>query len=418
MSAVVGLEHQRTRVLAQIEQRRDRVVERMVETIAGEIPLYRSHPDDALVRDLHDHVAANVDLFLRVAKDERAPSSSELIFIRRAVEARIAQGFPIDQVLHAFRIGQRVLWETVVSEAAALGAGPEAALSLALPAMQYADAASSEFTERYVRLEQELRAGADRAGAEIVASLSEGRWPHDRSVAALQTPFPLHAEQAYAVAVLLAAQEERMDEVRRQAVSLGALSPFEGSVAQLSPRELVVILALRSEAAETAPATIEEKLRGICARSVPEARIGVGDVCVGIAEIGDSRREAAAGARQAEPGGSVVLAALSLVERAALAVSALGSAERLVPDRLRDFVRSDLDGDATLVGTAEAYVDCDLNTSSTAELLYLHPNTVRYRLGRIGVLAGVDVRSPRAMFELVAAVRIVRAARRASARVE
>jgi hypothetical protein len=415
-AAVVGLDRERTRVLARIARERDRVVDRMVATIVGEIPQYGSHPDDAMVRDLHDHVVANVDLFLRVAKDDRAPSAAELVFIRRAVEARIAQGFPIDQVLHAFRIGQRVLWETIMSEARSLGAGAEAALSLALPAMQYTDAASSEFTERYVRLEQELRASADRASSEIVSSLSEGHWPHDRSVAALQAPFPLHAGQAYLVAVVLGTLEDGMDEVRRQAVALGALSPFAGCVAQLSGPELVVILAVRRGATEVAHSVAATKLRTACERSVPHARIGIGGAATGIGEVGASRHEAAVASRQAEAGDSIVVPALPLVERAALATSALNAPERLVPERLRAFLHSDLDGDSTLVTTAETYVECDLNTSRTARLLFLHPNTVRYRLGRVGELAGLDVRSPGEMFELVAALRIIRAARRRVAR--
>ncbi len=413
---VVELDRERTRVLARIVRQRDRVVERMVATIVGEIPQYGSHPDDAMVRDLHDHVAANVDLFLRVAKDDRAPTTAELVFIRQAVEARIAQGFPIDQVLHAFRIGQRVLWETIMSEARTLGAGAEAALSLALPAMQYTDAASSEFTERYVRLEQELRASADRASSEIVSSLSEGRWPHDRAVAALQAPFPLHAEQAYMAAIVLGAPEDRMDDARRQAMALAELGPFEGCVAQLSGRELIVILAVRANARQVAHSVAETKLRAVCERSVTRARIGIGGLATGIAEVAASRHEATVASRQADDGESIAVPSLSLVERAALATSALDAPERLVPERLRAFVHSDLDGDATLITTAETYVECDLNTSDTAKLLFLHPNTVRYRLGRVGELAGVDVRSPGEMFELVAAARIIRAARRRASR--
>jgi hypothetical protein len=412
--AAVGLDRERTRVLARIERARDRLVDRMVAAIIGGIPLYQSHPDEALMRDLRDHVAANIDLFLLTAKADRVPNASELGFIRQAVEARIAQGFPIDHVLHAFRIGQRVLWETIMSEARSQGAGAEAALSLALPAMQYTDAASSEFTERYVRLEQEMRASAERASGEVVSSLSEGRWPHDRSLAALQAPFPLDVEQAYIVAIVLGSAEDRMDEARRRATPLGTSSPFEGCVAQVSGRELIVILAVREHCLELAHAVLAAKLRAVCERAVSRGRIGIGCIATGIAEIAASRHEAAIASRQAEAGESVVVPALSLVERAALATSGLGAPERLVPKRLREFVSSDLARDATLISTAETYVECDLNTGSTANLLYLHPNTVRYRLGRIGKLAGVDVRSPSEMFELVLAVRIIRAARRLS----
>lgn len=195
---------ERAEVLTSIEDQRERVVEEMVAAIAEEIPLYQTHPDTAMMADLRAHVAANVALFLRTARDDRAPRSDELVSIREAVESRIAQGFPIDHVLHAFGIGQQVMWEKVTLEARSLGAGAEAALSLALPAMRYTDAASSEFTERYVRVEQELRASSDRASAVIVAALSEGRWPPERALAALQKPFPVRKHQRYLTAIVLA----------------------------------------------------------------------------------------------------------------------------------------------------------------------------------------------------------------------
>jgi hypothetical protein len=408
---VAALGRERAEVLKRIEHQRERVVDEMVAAIVEEIPLYQRHPDASMMADLRDHVDANVGLFLRTATDDRAPRADELVFIREAVEARIAQGFPIDQVLHAFRIGQQVMWEKVMSEARSHGAGAEAALSLALPAMRYTDAASSEFTERYVRVEQELRASSDRAGAVIVAALSEGRWPPERALAALQKPFPVRKGQRYLVAAVLGTSEVPMEQVRRHALLLGDLAPFEGAVAELTARELVLVVAVREDGIEKSHSALAARLRSICEEVVPAARIGVGGIGDGIGEIPSSRHEAFTAGRLAAPGTALALAALSLIERAAVMTSALGSPHRLVPDAVRRFVLDDLDGEGALVTTATTYVECDLNTRRTADALFLHPNTVRYRLGRLGELAGVDVRSPRQMVELVAGMRIVKLTR-------
>jgi sugar diacid utilization regulator len=303
-----------------------------------------------------------------------------------------------------------------MSEARELAAGPEAALSLALPAMRYADVASSEFTACYVRLQEELRASADRASAEVVDALSEGRWPPERAVAAIEPPFPVDASQRYLVAVVAAVSQQRIDELRRQLVLACSSAPLVGAVARVTGNELAVVVAVRPDAdTGVAAPRLAATARGLCERLTPQARIGIGGRADGVADLPAARREATAAARQADAGGTVVVEELTVVERAALITSALANPARLVPEAIGAFVTADLERDGTLVATAAAYVESDLNTRRTAERLYVHRNTVRYRLGRIAQLAGVDTSSPRQMFELAAAIRILTAARAAQA---
>jgi DNA-binding PucR family transcriptional regulator len=44
--------------------------------------------------------------------------------------------------------------------------------------------------------------------------------------------------------------------------------------------------------------------------------------------------------------------------------------------------------DQTLVDTLAAYIDGGASLEATARALFVHPNTVRYRLNRIGDIAG------------------------------
>ena len=402
-------ETERSLVLAELERRQDRLVEGMVEAIADEIPLYRAHPDPGLMDDLHAHVRDNIAMFLLVAREHRVPRPDELGFVAEMVQHRVVQGVPMDQVLHAFRIGQRVLWERIVIEAGELGAGPEAALSLALPAMQYADAASSEFTACYVRLEEEVRASTDRASAEVVDALGHGRWPADRALAALGRPFPVAVAQPYLAVEVLGAPGPRLGELRRQLVLACATGSLRGAVARVTGDELAAFAAVAPEATTEAPAELAATVRRLCDRLAPQASVGIGAIADGVAEVPESHREAAAAARQAQGGATVIVAHLGVVERAALATGAIADPARLVPRSVRQFVAEDLARDGTLIATAVAHVECDLNTRRTAERLFVHRNTIRYRLGRIAELAGVDVRRPSQMFELVAAIRLLRA---------
>ena len=49
----------------------------------------------------------------------------------------------------------------------------------------------------------------------------------------------------------------------------------------------------------------------------------------------------------------------------------------------------------SLYETATCYLDGGGGLESTARLLFVHPNTVRYRLGRISVVTGYDLSQPR-----------------------
>ncbi len=61
--------------------------------------------------------------------------------------------------------------------------------------------------------------------------------------------------------------------------------------------------------------------------------------------------------------------------------------EKIVGSRLASIVDK-----PHLVETLRAYIDCDMSLQRTAEELYVHPNTVAYRLRQIGERTGRDMR--------------------------
>ena len=52
-------------------------------------------------------------------------------------------------------------------------------------------------------------------------------------------------------------------------------------------------------------------------------------------------------------------------------------------------------GHAPLLRTATTYLECGGSLEATARVLFVHPNTVRYRLGRISDVTGYDLTTPR-----------------------
>ena len=59
-------------------------------------------------------------------------------------------------------------------------------------------------------------------------------------------------------------------------------------------------------------------------------------------------------------------------------------------DSLNRIMTYDSKNNAELLKTMEAYLDCSENVSKTAEMLFIHPNTVKYRLERIRNILGKD----------------------------
>ena len=58
--------------------------------------------------------------------------------------------------------------------------------------------------------------------------------------------------------------------------------------------------------------------------------------------------------------------------------------------RLRDV--EEVFGDREMAATAEAFLDCDLNVSETSRKLYMHRNTLMYRLEKIERVTGLDLK--------------------------
>ncbi|MDQ1517109.1 MAG: hypothetical protein QOE80_2939 [Actinomycetota bacterium] len=69
----------------------------------------------------------------------------------------------------------------------------------------------------------------------------------------------------------------------------------------------------------------------------------------------------------------------------------------LVLDPLRDHPQ--------LVESLAAYLDADQNVNAAADALHVHPNSLRYRLGRVEELLGRSVRSPATLADLYVALR-------------
>jgi len=127
----------------------------------------------------------------------------------------------------------------------------------------------------------------------------------------------------------------------------------------------------------------------------PSVSIGVSSVCQGQDAFADGFAEA-----QQALLGTVVLkgkpAVLSYEELGAykylLRIAVDGGVRDATVDAVSKLAEYDAQRGAQLVGTLEEFLRRHGSISATSEALYVHPNTLRQRLRRIGELSGLDLR--------------------------
>jgi len=79
---------------------------------------------------------------------------------------------------------------------------------------------------------------------------------------------------------------------------------------------------------------------------------------------------------------------------------------RVTAAQLAPLLKLQADGDDSLLTTLQEYFRCGGSIGDTAKRLFVHVNTVRYRLGRVSELLGIDISEPDARFALEMAVRL------------
>jgi sugar diacid utilization regulator len=133
--------------------------------------------------------------------------------------------------------------------------------------------------------------------------------------------------------------------------------------------------------------------------------IGVSTLQPGLERVPVAYREASAAREQLDrEAGVVSLLTLSAFEY--LTMVGGETASRLISDRVRDFVQSDLAEGGELARTLMAYVEADLNAKAASERLHVHVNTAHYRLNKIAERTGSDLRSVSDVLELLIAINL------------
>jgi DNA-binding Lrp family transcriptional regulator len=381
--------------------RRDETIEKGLHRIRTEIPEYRAIVDPAFVDDVRRHVAQHHDLMMRSVAEGHPPPREALSFIRARATRRVGR-IPLAAFMQAFRIYQEEFWDALQASAES-EAARISAMEAAGTIIRYINMAAAEAADVYLEAERLLHAQGERVRRDLLEDLLVGRPPAPGPKLTAAREAGLGGE-----CILIAADPvaPAVDERALRSVAVALTRAVGAAVAPLAVvrHDEVVVVASVDRPIEALIESVERAQAQLAGEGVALA-IGVSTLHDGLERMPDAYGEAmSALERVRATGGVVALPALSAFD--CLALFGTETARRRIPPKVRRFVHDDLAEDGVLTTTLLEYVAADFNTKVAAERLFVHPNTARYRLGRIEERTGCDLRHVADVLDLLIALRV------------
>lgn len=358
-------------IVASMHQGAEGFVDRAVRRILSTVDSYVQ--DHVVERDdLWWSVYRNLEVVLLALGEERMVDEEELALRRELGRRRAQQGMPIDDVMRAFRVGYAVLWEGLSEAARALG--PE-----------YAEVLLEKATHVWMTFDHVTSAVA-QAHRETLATRHL-----DRRRRALML---LNGIQRYP-------QDAHTTEEVCRSLGLDPNGQFtmvvqsNGEQQQpLAGRDLLVIdqpdrmVVLSSSGGEAS--RVEATLAGMLRRH-QFRHIGVGIMRQGLEGAKQSLEDAEAAFRAA---GALDLPVVLFRTDwlTCLALKNVGQLAVLVTPAVHA-----LESDQDLWATLEAFLEADGSLTATGKALFVHANTVAYRLRQFAQRTGIDPRTATGM---------------------
>lgn len=377
-----------------IESQLPRLVDDVLAGIAKDIDFYRE--EEVVSRtDLQQSVEQNMRAMvvaLREPAHRQDHSMAELTGRRRA-----RQGAPLPELLRAYRMGFAALWDLLTewSRHTPDRAVIDTVLSAATRMWQLSDEYAIALTEAYRSTTAEMLVEREQRRSALVEALFAGE--------------PGPGAPPWEVPKLLGLPSDT-DHIVVTAETVGPADPsLPGIEQRLAERGIPSAWQLTSTAQMGVVSLRTGQFSQVIelVRQSASARTGVSPVFRAWGETPRALRLACAALHRLPEG------------RAGVHVLGDGPLTGLVaraPDEGRRIAREvlgpvlDLPGEerAVLLGTLQAWLDHDGSAERAAQRLYVHANTVRYRLRRLQDLTGRSLTHPRAIADLVVAMETVR----------
>nr|WP_051827774.1 helix-turn-helix domain-containing protein [Streptomyces bicolor] len=368
--------------------------ERMAQRIRSDVDAYQDEsliPFDSLRRSC----TANADLLLEQLGRAGAQDPSPA---RETGRIRAEQGVPLADTLHAYRIGFELLWTDILAEARTHPEVTDAQLvsqSAEIWALfgRYAEAVAAAYRETTAELTSRRQARRSALVEALFAGVIADRTLWE---AARELGLPDRGPYVVVAAAADAPGEEPL------AGTEAALRQAQVHFAwRLLPDQQIGLAALPTATAESTESTCLRILRRA------GARVGVSPCFHSLRDTPRAlrfARLALAGLQGAAPG----VARFDDSPLAMVLAAAPAEAAHLVEVVLQPLLDLPAVERARLLDTLEHWYAAAGSATDAARSLFVHPNTVRYRLRRVEELVGRSLSDPRAAADIGAALLAVR----------
>jgi hypothetical protein len=367
----------------------------LVRTLHEQLPGYRTVdvPDEDLWQSCHDNLTSVLDLIAE-RTDRGDPDTDGRYDAARATGRRRAeQRMPLDDVLRSFRIGGRLVWESLIEQAHADDSvDTDGLLDVATRVWEVVDATSAQVAAAYHATSRALVRADEQRRAALWEGLLHGRAKDMafRYEASRIIGVPVDAPYLVVVADVEPQSDKTMIAWQRRLSSEDIRSAW-----QVRADTLVGLLALRATTPAPATAVLREVLTGAAGLSL---------VVSGLADVDTGYRQAVLARRTLPPGGTGI-AVLDERLPEALLLSAPALAEQLVQRWLGGLLALPAPERRQLLGTLEIWAATGGSIRQTAEAACCHRNTVINRLQRMQAITGHDFTDPGHQVELSLALR-------------
>lgn len=363
-----------------------RVVDRIIAAIAAENPVYAEVLSDPAGMGIRLGIEQALHAFLDAVEQGQPPAALTDEVWQRLGEAEFQAGRSLEALRDAFRTGTRAAWRAAADIATELNVDTASVIALAEGIFVYSDALAADVTEGYRRIQSDEAGERERRRRRLSALLLER--DHDPEAV------------------------ERMAELARWPLprELAILAVGAESAAPLGRQlDVDVLLGAGIDGAwlvlpdPNGPGR-SERLRSVVAQE--NVSVSVGPV-VAPAAAQDSLRWARRTLDLIQRG-------LLVDERPTYVTDHLsdvillqdeGLAQRLIAERLAPIRDLGAGERQRLLETLQAWLSHQRQTPAVAAQLHVHPQTVRYRMGKLRELLGDALEDPEQRFDLEAAVR-------------
>jgi hypothetical protein len=387
-----------TSLVADVLSRVPELTDALVRIIQEQNPGYRRVnvvPTHDLWRSCHDNLTRVLQLVSHAAGDGTAHDEDAAYDAARATgRQRAQQRMPLDDVLRSFRLGGRLVWEALISQARAdERTDPDELLDLASWVWAVVDTTSAQVAIAYHATERELVRADEQRRATLWEGLLHGRAkdPAFANQAAHNIGVPV--DGPYAVVVIDRDEPGPADDRASGALECRLAEAGMTSVWQVRMNTLVGLIAVGDAGAV---------LRVL--RAAPLAPAGLSMTVPTLADVDVAYRQAVL-ARSTVPPGGVEVAALAERLPEALLLNSPDLAEALIHRRLGPLLKVPLAERRLLLDTLNAWLTSGGSINQTANAVHCHRNTVINRLRRIESITALDLADTTAQLELALALR-------------